>query len=659
MLAGGIGSFDSLVGGSSGVLGFDSLAVRPGGPLGTLHGVPLPPLLGERLAALPREPALVVLLGTCGDLPRDGGGFAAFPRAGGCVVGALRVFPRTIRGATRGVGVQKRSGAVQKRPARLSGEPPPQPKRNKKRRIGSLPAASNLIMLISGSGFLKCLKMSMVTIDWPKLVLLNSSGGVDPSRSHVHKSARLRVRLEWGALRPPNSSVVGERWSLMVSRSVNGASVAVRRILLLEADPRPFLVALPTYVDTGSELELRACRICTKCSGDESISSAWRPSAHCQLSDSSFYNSTGVCTRPHVLRVRDSMVRQRHPISRTAQASSRCGAHQLLSLRLQGSWAADGSDFVHDEACEVLPAEALLTLLRKAVGLRVLFIGDSTLEEVALIFAHASGYKFDELDVKPCGNASHYRHFDAMGGAVSMCMRWAGHPDCRYSFGAASLPFDRQWSAMIRATAVRLRPHVVVFNAAAGHHLRACEMARWGEQKAAACAHERVRPRLLAYLRFVAGVARDAGALPVFVSTAFTTDRKCNVDLASFHALCLRIIDEEASLQAARVVALHVFAPSYSWLSSVASEGAATALNGTCWTSGHCSCLGKAHAFAPHAVSPPCWLEARALGAVILDAWSAVSASTNTSAVRQPRLPASSGGGEGFAHRPSRATIGT
>ena len=69
---------------------------------------------------------------------------------------------------------------------------------------------------------------------------------------------------------------------------------------------------------------------------------------------------------------------------------------------------------------------------------------------------------------------------------------------------------------------------------------------------------------------------------------------------------------------AARVVSLDLFAMSYAWLSSVTSVARVNALNSTCWTSGHCSCLGKASAFETAYVSPPCWVAFQMVAAVLL-----------------------------------------
>ena len=49
----------------------------------------------------------------------------------------------------------------------------------------------------------------------------------------------------------------------------------------------------------------------------------------------------------------------------------------------------------------------------------LLFVGDSTLEEQALLFAHAAGYAFAELQTEPAcfegGKGSRWRHFNASG----------------------------------------------------------------------------------------------------------------------------------------------------------------------------------------------------------------------------------------------------
>ena len=120
-------------------------------------------------------------------------------------------------------------------------------------------------------------------------------------------------------------------------------------------------------------------------------------------------------------------------------------------------------------------------------------------------------------------------------------MRWAAHDNCAMSFGA--LPLSLQWHASLRHSVHALRPDAILFNAAAGHQLKACDLAPWS-QKAEACDVRHVRGRLLSYLRSLVSLARGVGAVPIFVSTAFQTDRKCNVDLANLHALSLELIEQ-------------------------------------------------------------------------------------------------------------------
>eukprot|EP00966_Prymnesium_polylepis_P210621 4876672-Prymnesium_polylepis.1 len=110
-----------------------------------------------------------------------------------------------------------------------------------------------------------------------RLPLLNSSSG--------RRLTHLRPLVDWGLLHPPNASLVGERWSLMISSiSAGGRTSAVRRVLLQGSDIPP--LRLGSLVDdTSTAVELRMCRICSKCSGAESISSGWRLQAHCRLND--------------------------------------------------------------------------------------------------------------------------------------------------------------------------------------------------------------------------------------------------------------------------------------------------------------------------------------------------------------------------------------
>lgn len=242
---------------------------------------------------------------------------------------------------------------------------------------------------------------------WPKLVLPDSNHG-----SISHRD-RLTPSLEWGPLQPPNSSLPGVRWGLMVSGRVNGSVVAVKRIVMVGMRLLPFRPG--ELVDNhlgNAEVELRMCRMCTNCGGTSrfggGISSGWRRlKGHihqCALSRYSHYNTSGVCTQPQLLRVhRGDVPSDEH--ERTA-----CSTQQMLNL--QGSWAADGTRF-HHESCELPSWSSIRSRLAGATDLRLLFVGDSTLEELALLVAHAAGYQFEDLAVRECGNGSNFRHFDA------------------------------------------------------------------------------------------------------------------------------------------------------------------------------------------------------------------------------------------------------
>ena len=211
----------------------------------------------------------------------------------------------------------------------------------------------------------------------------------------------------------------------MVSGRVNGSVVAVRRIVMVGMSFIPFRPGELVDKHLGNaEVELRMCRICTYCGGTSShlgggISSGWRQQKvssglrrlkgnilQCALSTDWHYNTSEVCAQPLLLSVhRGDAPSDQH--ERTA-----CSTQQMLNV--QGSWSADGTRF-HHESCELPSWSSIRSRLAGATDMRLLFVGDSTLEELALLVAHGAGYQFEDLNVRECGNGSHFRHFDAFG----------------------------------------------------------------------------------------------------------------------------------------------------------------------------------------------------------------------------------------------------
>ena len=85
-----------------------------------------------------------------------------------------------------------------------------------------------------------------------------------------------------------------------------------------------------------------------------------------------------------------------------------CGEHlHGRGATAEGLWAENGATYLH-HACQLPSFEEAAGRLQQRRR-RLLFVGDSTLEEQALLMAHAAGYTLEELRPKSCGNASRYR----------------------------------------------------------------------------------------------------------------------------------------------------------------------------------------------------------------------------------------------------------
>ena len=107
-------------------------------------------------------------------------------------------------------------------------------------------------------------------MDYPQLVEHDASRAAHPNRSHWTSSASVfSLLLRWGTTPPSNLSLVGDRWSLMVSVLDHRRGVLARhRSLLLGVEPTPLrlgrLAEILGVRDAHALLEARA-RPSTSC----------------------------------------------------------------------------------------------------------------------------------------------------------------------------------------------------------------------------------------------------------------------------------------------------------------------------------------------------------------------------------------------------------
>ena len=77
----------------------------------------------------------------------------------------------------------------------------------------------------------------------------------------------------------------------------------------------------------------------------------------------------------------------------------------------------------------------------------MLFVGDSTIEEQALLFAHSAGYALAELHTTCFTGGSRYREFDASGKGVEISVRWSASSTCEGN--VEGLPHPPAWPVCV------------------------------------------------------------------------------------------------------------------------------------------------------------------------------------------------------------------
>ena len=226
---------------------------------------------------------------------------------------------------------------------------------------------------------------------------------------------RLYVSLSFVGMRTDRAH---ERWSLSIRSMTTACREIARRNVgpVGISDDGEFHFEAPLPPHSAESLVLSACRACSGCSA---------PAAPFAKSAACF--GTGVC-------VHESF---RQPVLQpgAARPSGRKACDDALNSG-DGYWLID--DATHREiewrvsdAC-TLPSHATLAAqLRSKAGLSLLFVGDSLLEEQAMLFARTVGYDMTELKRHCVGGSSHFRDFDAVSDMrPDVRMRWSGAPLC-------------------------------------------------------------------------------------------------------------------------------------------------------------------------------------------------------------------------------------
>lgn len=241
---------------------------------------------------------------------------------------------------------------------------------------------------------------------------------------------------------------------------------------------------------------------------------------------------------------------------------------------------------------------------------RLLFLGDSTLEEIALLAVAAAGYKPTEIEADPCAvtSGSRYRQFRVRGGRrAEIAMRWGGHHNCSGNFG--QLPHTSAWRADLRAFAADWRPTAIVFNVAAPHHLYACTQ---GKLSVAAC-----ESGVVQYVRFVASLLPTAAVvlatMGVMYSRVYEDSLGCNYDIRR-----LNEVAKEAALSLpVPVTVVEGFEMAFSTLDLQSPEDKHRLEKLSCRAlTRHCTCASADGGLK--VVRPPCAEVSRAILAAVI-----------------------------------------
>ena len=387
-----------------------------------------------------------------------------------------------------------------------------------------------------------------------------------------------------------SSGLPGERWTLAISTEsghrwstypVDGNSTLTTHLPASRAESR-------TYT-------LQACRVGSHVGYDEAIDPLYVqqniPHSRPSIVSSNFRKTRSECEFVGLCTARRRVVVPNH--QRAATADRPCCSLLLNAgqepLSLASGWWVPGNDSARGDAtfehqhCSMPTLDKMqLHLQRGATTGRVLFVGDSTIEEQALMLANSAGYAFSELNLRcPNASGSRYREFDAVGRSLEISMRWSVGGSCNGNH--ESLPPSASWRAALVSEALKLRPAVVVFSLPAVHMITACLLPNWkpgDNRERKACDPLLVQSAVGRYVRFMSDqVAMPSNATLVLASTGHSNKRDswCNAELWQLHRWGFEALGvHDAELKMHGRIAMSIHLDSFAWAFSYDDHAHAT-----------------------------------------------------------------------------------
>ena len=455
----------------------------------------------------------------------------------------------------------------------------------------------------------------------PKLLILGSNTD-DGATLCVNEHIQVALDSCW----PGDGELSAYHWSL--TASLQKGSIDAPKGSRISTTPSTGCDLPPLRLPPlRGKWELKACRVCKFCHSHQArFDSTYLGLTAGPAQHDWHCGATGDCTPPLkiVLQQCGAALPLAAARQRPCELADLTGRHALTA----GHWRPDGTYQL--SSCTLPPRRALASGLRSLPPRRVLFIGDSSVEDLALQYAHAVGYRFSELKVDATCvkyGGSLYRHFDAEGGTtdrtVSVAMRWSAAYKCSRNCGAyfdLSVAHPGWWNQL--ANRVRaFAPDTIVFGVAAAHLMCACSF----YSKRRSCGFQAVQEDMRTHIRNVTQLAHK-GTSFVLITPQLTNhraaerDKVCNTDVGRLYEHSVSAF-ESLGLRKTHAVVVNLFPVFFSWLDvSSAREPLQLACSSQ---ERHCSCLLTRNASEndrlwPADILPTCRLATRVLLAVTL-----------------------------------------
>ncbi len=150
----------------------------------------------------------------------------------------------------------------------------------------------------------------------------------------------------------------------------------------------------------------------------------------------------------------------------------------------QGAWRRNGGKDEWSSSICSLPTMLDLPSRKR----RVLFVGDSTMLEIAAMTAYAAGSYRNGASLnctcatsaRDAGTEKECRIFDAVGAKLDVSMVWAGHSKCDGNRMGVRVVNQANWRNMLSQKVETMRPDIIVFHVPVLHScdlLKACNRA--------------------------------------------------------------------------------------------------------------------------------------------------------------------------------------